>query len=78
MKGYNEGSLNVVTILSIGEPRQYLVLVSATTIFIHHDSTDGFYYLVNDTSYKSSSSSNPIYYIISERYNDSHLLGSLI
>ena len=31
MKGYNEGSLNVVTILSIGEPRQYLVLAIGTT-----------------------------------------------
>ena len=30
VKGYNEGSLNVVTILSIGEPRQYLVLAIGT------------------------------------------------
>ena len=60
MKGYNEGSLNVVTILSIGEPRQYLVLVSATTIFIHHDSTDGFYYLVNYQPYTSLTQPAPV------------------
>ena len=41
MKGYNEGSLNVVTILSIGEPRQYLVLaigfslIELTFIVLH-------------------------------------------